>query len=592
MDRKGIAAIVLSLLVMVGWQFWNQKQLKDWQDAHPAEVAAAKAAAEAAANGSPTASPKAATPAPGITAAPVSPVGTKPGTEVPEHKQAVSTPSVIYNFTNRGGGIATAELLKHEGEMPGQHIVLNTFGTHPIGAVLQKSADTADEAFEGTVKGGQVVYEHVDPTGLKTTKTFSLPQLPESGKKATADEYTVKLDVSFSNTGSVAVEYPDYLIYVGSAEPIRQRDQPIYTNFAWYTDKITLIDPNWFAPHRMAVVGIETAPGQSNYLQSPGGIVWAGVKDQYFATLLSLTGTTAQSVWASPLEIKTDTKTVKGIQGALGMPSFRLNPGATRTEQFTLYAGPKEYRRLKELGQGQAEIMNFGMFKIISIFLLRIMNLLHDYIGSYAIAIIVLTFVVRGALWPIQGAATRSMKRMQLLQPRMAELKEKYKDDPTRMNTEVMKLYKDYKINPFGGCLPMFIQIPIFFGFYSMLGTAVELRNSQFLWVHDLSQPDTIFHLGGIAVNILPLCMAGTMLWQMSLTPKTGDAAQQKMFMFMPLVFVYFTYNFASALALYYTVQNTLSIIQLYATRNQEPPTLEKVPAPSSKRSNKTGRGL
>jgi YidC/Oxa1 family membrane protein insertase len=142
----------------------------------------------------------------------------------------------------------------------------------------------------------------------------------------------------------------------------------------------------------------------------------------------------------------------------------------------------------------------------------------------------------------MQNKATRSMKRMQLLQPKMTELREKYKDDPTRMNTEVMKLYKDYGVNPMSGCWPAFVQMPIFFGFYNMLGKAVELRNSKFLWVHDLSQPDTLFHLPGLGfpVNILPLCMAGTMLWQMSASPKTGDKSQQQLFMLMPLVFVTF----------------------------------------------------
>jgi len=154
----------------------------------------------------------------------------------------------------------------------------------------------------------------------------------------------------------------------------------------------------------------------------------------------------------------------------------------------------------------------------------------------------------------------------------MAELKEKYKDDPTRMNTEVMKLYKEYKINPLAGCLPMFIQMPIFFGFYRLLGTAIELRGSRFLWVHDLSQPDTVFHIAGVPINILPICMAITMIMQMRLQPKTGDQAQQRMFMFLPLIFVFICYNFASALALYYTVQNIFSITQLYVTRKKTAP--------------------
>jgi YidC/Oxa1 family membrane protein insertase len=151
------------------------------------------------------------------------------------------------------------------------------------------------------------------------------------------------------------------------------------------------------------------------------------------------------------------------------------------------------------------------------------------------------------------------------------------------MNTEVMKLYKDYGVNPVGGCLPMLVQIPIFFGFYNMLGKAVELRNSSFLWVDDLSQPDTVWHLPGLGIplNVLPLLMALTMFWQMAISPKSGDPIQQRVFMFVPLIFIFFCYNFASALALYWTVQNLFSIVQLYLTRNQAAPVLQKVAAPS-----------
>ncbi len=122
----------------------------------------------------------------------------------------------------------------------------------------------------------------------------------------------------------------------------------------------------------------------------------------------------------------------------------------------------------------------------------------------------------------------------------------------------------------------MLIQIPIFFGFYAMLGSAIELRNSSFLWVHDLSQPDTVFHVLGFPINVLPIIMAGTMVWQMAITPKTGDAMQQRMLYFMPIIFLVFCYNYASGLALYWTTQNIFSIVQLYLTRNRPLPTLEK----------------
>jgi YidC/Oxa1 family membrane protein insertase len=236
------------------------------------------------------------------------------------------------------------------------------------------------------------------------------------------------------------------------------------------------------------------------------------------------------------------------------------------------------------LGNSEDEIMNFGMFGLVSKALLSSMNMLKGWLGNYAWAIVVLTLAIKTALWPLQNKATRSMKRMQALQPKMTEIREKYKDDPTRMNAEVMKLYKDYGVNPVAGCLPMLMQIPIFFGFYNMLGVAVELRNSTFLWVKDLSQPDTVAHLLGYPVNVLPLCMAVTMFVQMAIQPKSGDPVQQRVFMFMPLIFVFFCYNFASALALYWTVQNLFSIAQLYLTRDQAAPQLVKVSAPSPKK--------
>jgi len=177
----------------------------------------------------------------------------------------------------------------------------------------------------------------------------------------------------------------------------------------------------------------------------------------------------------------------------------------------------------------------------------------------------------------------KSMRKMSVLAPKMKEMREKYKDDPVTANQETMKLYKDYGVNPFGSCLPMLIQIPIFFGFYTMLGSAVELRNSGFLWVEDLSQPDTVFRLGGFPINILPIVMGATMVWQMAISPKTGDVAQQRIMMLMPLMFLAFCYNYASGLALYWTTQNLFSIVQLYITRNEPLPTLTKVKKPEPK---------
>jgi YidC/Oxa1 family membrane protein insertase len=188
-------------------------------------------------------------------------------------------------------------------------------------------------------------------------------------------------------------------------------------------------------------------------------------------------------------------------------------------------------------------------------------------------------------LWIPQSKSTRTMKRMAKLQPEMAKIKEKYADDPNKINTETMGLYRKYGINPLGGCLPMFIQIPVFWGFFAMLRCAFELRGHGFLWIHDLSQADTLytFHLpfalpiiGTVfKLNVLPIVMAITSFFQMRMTPMTGDKTQQSIMRLMPLMFLAFCYNYASALALYCTTQNIFGIIQTYLMNRIPEPELK-----------------
>jgi len=577
MDRKSIIGIALAVAVFAWAQYKSQEEMKRYRAAQ--EAIAAEAAAKATPAPSPTAAPEAAqkpTPAPATPTAAVQEV--KPA--VPEEKKTVTTDAVDYTFTNLGGGISSLKLLKHQGGDPKERMVLNGSASHPIGALLSKPDAAVEDGYAVTVEGDRVVCNKTLPTGVEVKKIYTL-----SRKKG--EEYRVGLEVVFENHSGAPVEQPGYYLYAGASAPLHAADFANYIGFDWYDGRTnSYIMPTWFDAGKIPLVGVETSSGKSIYEENPGNVLWAGVRDQYFTSLLLPEGK-GQGAWARPLNLKIESKDVKGMEGGLKMPGFKLNAGESVNKKFTIYAGPAEYNQLSALGNGAVQMMNLDRWWItrtVGMVLLRSMNFLERFLPNYAWAIIVLTFIVRGALWPIQGRANKSMKKMQLLMPKQNELKEKYKDDPARMNQEVMKLYKEYGVNPFGGCLPMLIQIPIFIGFYSMLGTAVELRNSSFLWVTDLSRPDTIFHLAGIPVNILPLAMTATMIWQMQLTPKTGDPAQQKMLMFMPLVFVFITYNFASALALYYTVQNLLSIIQLYATRNAPMPSLEKASAGSKKK--------
>jgi len=232
-----------------------------------------------------------------------------------------------------------------------------------------------------------------------------------------------------------------------------------------------------------------------------------------------------------------------------------------------MYFGPKKLSILKTVDHNLAKAINFGWFDILAKPTLWLLNFLNGYIGNYGIAIIIVTILIKGVFWPITQKGMKSMKNMQKLQPKVAKLKEKYKDDPTKMNQEMMALYKTYKVNPVGGCLPMVIQIPFFFALYRVLMAAIELRHAPFmLWINDLSAPDRLMvgfdipYVHGIPV--LTLLMGISMFLQQKMTPTTADPTQAKVMQFLPVVFTFMFINFASGLVLYWFVNNLLSILQ------------------------------
>ncbi|MDR3403060.1 MAG: membrane protein insertase YidC [Chthoniobacter sp.] len=601
LDRKGLIGVIIPAIILLVWWQYNNQEMKKLAAARAAQQAeiAEKAKVEQA-----EAQKNAPVPAPGATAA------TTPAAEpaVPEQIETLTTDSVDYTFTTRGAGIAKATLKKHEAEN-GARMTLNQFGDLPIGAVSDLPGELSHVAFHDAVdrERGVITFEGADARQLHMTKKFVVPKSTNLDK-----DYIVNLRVIFENRGKEPITVSGYFVNTGSAAPVHQRDMPTYTGFKYPGGKF--VDVTSFSG---GFFGMKKE--QPIFTASRENIPWAAVTDQYFTSLITPVvdpenggdplKQRANSVWATRFPITDDawkgtdhttdgsTTPRYGIEGALGMPGFTLAPGQRQTQSFRIYTGPREYGRLRLMPDDEVEVLAFsdfgGLFSFLGPFvgffskvLLFSLNSLHAYTGSYAVAIIILTLIIKALLWPMQNKATKAGKRMQALQPKMTEVREKYQDDPQRMNTEVMKLYKEYGVNPVAGCLPAFIQMPIFFGFYNMLGKAVELRNSKFLWVHDLSQPDTLFHLPGLGypVNILPLFMAGTMVWQMSASPKTGDPTQQKIMMIMPLIFVMFCYNYASALALYLTVNNLVSVVQLYATRNQPLPTLQKRPPPAKRK--------
>jgi YidC/Oxa1 family membrane protein insertase len=566
MDRTAWIAVALCVIGLVLWELYLVKQT-------PPSRAPATAAPQQA-SPVPTASVSASTP-PAVAAPASKAAETAPS--FPEKIETLRNSDVELRLTNRGGGISEAVLLNQIAEGD-KRVILNSPQHTPIGVISDQPEALALPEFTASPQANSAVqFERTTPEQITIRKKFFFPQTTE--KK---DNFVVGMDVDLLNGGSQLYVNSGYFVALGSAAPIHPKDYPYYTRLVWcIAGKAKGIDVGWFGGGG-GFLGMGQRAARPFYQENIAGAEWVAVSDQFFTILVAPLTAKANAVWGRSFDIqRSPDQKLLGVEGALGMPGFQLQPGQTYSARFEIYAGPKLYHRLAQLPNNEAEIMDFGIFKIVCQFLLNFMNLLHSWLGNYAAAILALTTIIKLGLWPIQNRANRSMRQMAALSPKMQELREKHKDDPTRMNQEVMKLYKSYGINPVGGCLPMLIQIPIFFGLYKMLSQAVELRNAKFLWVRDLSQPDTVAHLSlpgwSIPINIIPLCMAATQIWLMAMTPKTGDATQRRVMMFTPLIFLFICYNFAAALALYYTAQNLFSILQFYQNKNQPMPKLEKV---------------
>jgi YidC/Oxa1 family membrane protein insertase len=296
-----------------------------------------------------------------------------------------------------------------------------------------------------------------------------------------------------------------------------------------------------------------------------GKIKWISVEDRYF-----LSSIIPSSEVNSRIKLVADDQIV---ENQLVNPVFELSPGTQKEFQFFVFMGPKSMELLDSLGYDLGKALNFGFFNLIAKPCLWFMNKIHSVVPNYGIAIIILTIFTKVLLWPLGNKSYKSMSEMKKLQPLMTEIREKYKGDKQKMNQELMALYRTYKVNPMGGCLPMVLQIPVFFALYRMLYQAIELRHAPFfLWINDLSAPDRLFNFGfsipfmepPYGIPVLTIIMGATMLLQQKMSPPPGDPTQAKMMMLMPVVFTFIFINFSSGLVLYWLVNNVLSISQQY----------------------------
>ncbi len=290
-----------------------------------------------------------------------------------------------------------------------------------------------------------------------------------------------------------------------------------------------------------------------------GKVSWTGYVDNYFMTSVIPPAGETQTITLQGSDKQARTVVSEGI---VSLPAHDAKVYA-----YSSYFGPKKFQILQASGHDLAKAINYGWFDVLAKPMLWLLNFLYQYIGNYGVAIILLTILIKLAFWPITQKGMMSMKNMQKLQPKIAKLREKYKEDPSKMNQEMMTLYKTYKVNPVGGCLPMLIQIPFFFALYRVLMASIELRHAPFmLWINDLSAPDRLWvgidipYLHGIP--ILTLLMGASMYLQQKMTPTTADPTQARIMQFLPVVFTFMFINFASGLVLYWFVNNLLSILQ------------------------------
>lgn len=263
----------------------------------------------------------------------------------------------------------------------------------------------------------------------------------------------------------------------------------------------------------------------------------------------------------------TDGKGALSIRNTLRFAPEEVPSGGVLKREFLIYAGPQYHTDLKSFGHGWEQILSHGFFGVFKLWLLRSIQWAHRATGNYGWAIILITCAIKLLFTPFTHMSFESMKKMQALGPKMKALQDRHKNDQAKLSQETMALYKKHKVNPLGGCLPMLLQIPVFIAFYQVLAETAELRGEPFIfWIRDLSAQDRAFTLPfvipflGDAVNILPLLMLGSMVWQQKLTPASGPPEQQKMMMIMPVVFGFIFYSLPSGLVLYWFVNNMLSI--------------------------------
>ncbi len=449
----------------------------------------------------------------------------------------VDTPRYTAVFTTSGAGLRSVTLKQYKetnnSNSPMVRLLTHvdpsqaSFATKGVGFALSSQAVYGASASQLQVADGekkQLVFTYVDAQGFVVRKTYGFE----------GNGYGITLDTQLVNNSSSPITGAFQQVLTTSFDAPEKSGRyetygsTLYADAALHTD----------APKAVA-------DASKKYDKD---VVWAGINDKYF-----LSAVLAVNKSIAAVELK---KNAAGfLESDVTSPAFSVAPGQVVTVAHKLFVGPKEIDVLKAQGSQLVQSLNLGWFSAIAKPMLYSLKFFYGFVGNYGIAIIIITVILKILFFPLTHKSYKSMKEMSKLQPKMAALREKFKNDKDAMNRAIMELYRDHKVNPLGGCLPMLVQIPVFFALYKALMFSIELRHAPFmLWITDLSDKDPYY--------VTPIIMGITMFVQQKMTPSNMDEMQQKIMMGLPVIFTFMFLNFPSGLVLYWLVNNVLTIGQ------------------------------
>jgi YidC/Oxa1 family membrane protein insertase len=384
----------------------------------------------------------------------------------------------------------------------------------------------------------EVRLDAVTPSGVNVSKIYRFHR----------GTYVIDVTYEITNQGNAPIQPFGYFQFVRDDHPPAGDSAmlPTFTGVAVYTEKEKF--------QKLTFADIDKGKIPYPKTSTDG---WVAIIQHYFL-----------SAWLPPNQVSREfyTKKVENGLHAAGVivPVGAVEPGKTAKLTVPLYAGPQEQDKLGKLAPGLDLSVDYGWLTIIAVPMFWVLSWLHQWVGNWGVAIILLTLLLKLLFYPLSEASYRSMAKMRIVAPKLQKLKDQYGSDRQRMQQAMMELYKTEKINPLGGCLPIVVQIPVFIALYWTILASVELRHAPFmLWIQDLSAPDTLFGTWfGMPVGLLPILMGATMIIQTKLNPEPPDPVQAKIMKIMPIAFSVFFFFFPAGLVLYWLVNNVLSIAQ------------------------------